>query len=262
MKVIVCMKQVPDTNEVGIDPVKGTLIREGVPSIINPDDKNAIEEAVRIKESMEDVQVTIITMGPPQAEAALREALAMGADEAILLSDREFAGSDTWATSAILAAAINKIGDYDIIFCGGQSIDGATAQVGPKIAEHLRLPQVTYVSNVKINGNEVITHRVVEDGYYVVKSPMPVLLTAIKDLNNPRYPSIKGIYKAYREKKIKIWNVDDIIVDREHIGLKGSPTNIKSSFTPSVQLKGEILSGTTKEVINKLIVNLREKQVI
>lgn len=262
MKVIVCIKQVPDVNEVRIDPIDGTLIREGVPSIINPDDKNAIEEAVRIKESMDDVHVTVISMGPPQAESALREALAMGSDEAILLSDKEFAGSDTWATSAILAAAISKIGDYNIILCGTQSTDGYTAQVGPKIAEHLKLPQITYVSNLKVNGNDVITHRVVEDGYYVIKSQMPVLLTAIKDLNTPRYPSIKGIYKAYREKEIKVWNINDIIVDRENIGLKGSPTNVKSSFTPSVKFNGEILSGTTKEVINELIAKLREKQVI
>ncbi|WP_097028335.1 electron transfer flavoprotein subunit beta/FixA family protein [Clostridium peptidivorans] len=262
MKIIVCMKQVPDTNEVKIDPVKGTLIRDGVPSIINPDDKNAIEEAVRIKESREDAHVTVISMGPPQAGTALREALAMGADEAILLSDREFAGSDTWATSAILASAINRIGDYDIIFCGRQAIDGDTAQVGPEIAEHLKLPQITYVSNLEIHEDEVITHRTVEDGYYVIKSQMPVLLTAIKDLNTPRYPSIKGIYQAYREKEIKIWSINDIIVDRENIGLKGSPTNVKSSFTPSVKFNGEILSGTTKEVINELIVKLREKQVI
>ena len=152
MNIIVCIKQVPDTNEVRIDPVRGTLIRDGIPSIINPDDKNALEEAIRIKERYEDVHVMVLSMGPPQAENALREALAMGADEAILLSDRQFGGSDTWGTSIILAAAINKIGKYDIIFCGRQAIDGDTAQVGPEMAEHLGLPQITYVSKLEVKG--------------------------------------------------------------------------------------------------------------
>ncbi|SQC02635.1 electron transfer flavoprotein beta-subunit [Clostridium tetanomorphum] len=210
MRIIVCIKQVPDTNEVRIDPIKGTLIREGVPSIINPDDKNAIEEAVRIKENLKDVEIVALCMGPPQAEIALREALAMGVDDAILLSDRQFAGSDTWATSLILASAINKIGDYEIIFCGRQAIDGDTAQVGPEVAEHLNIPQITYVNNLEIQGKEVIAHRATEDGYYIIKSKMPILLTTIKDLNKPRYPSILGIYNAFREKEIKVWNINDI----------------------------------------------------
>lgn len=261
MNIVVCIKQVPDTNEVKIDPVKGTLIREGVPSIINPDDKNALEEALRIKEKFGDVHVTILSMGPPQAEVALREALALGADEAILLSDRQFGGSDTWGTSVILAAAIKKIGNYDIIFCGRQAIDGDTAQVGPEIAEHLDLPQITYVSDLQIHGHEVIAKRAIEDGYYVIKSKMPVLLTAIKELNETRYPSIRGIYASFREKSITVWNINDIEVDRTSIGLKGSPTNVKKSFTPSIEFKGEIITGTVEEASRTLAHKINEKRV-
>ncbi|WIV11985.1 electron transfer flavoprotein subunit beta/FixA family protein [Proteiniborus sp. MB09-C3] len=264
MRIIVCVKQVPDTNEVRIDPVKGTLIREGVPSIINPDDKNALEEALKIKATLEDAEVIVLTMGPPQAKEALREAIAMGADEAILLSDRAFAGADTWATSVTLAAAIKKIGDYDIIFCGRQAIDGDTAQVGPQIGEHLGLPQITYVENLEVSGRSVTAHRSLEDGYYVVKAEMPVLLTAIKELNAPRYPSIKGVYKAYRnEELIKIWTVDDIDVDREQIGLKGSPTQVKRSFTPETRKTGgEMLTGNVSEIAKQFMVRLKERQII
>lgn len=264
MRIIVCVKQVPDTNEVRIDPVKGTLIREGVPSIINPDDKNALEEALKIKETHDGVEVIVLSMGPPQAKEAMREAIAMGADEAILLSDRAFGGADTWATSSTLAAAIRKIGDYDIIFCGRQAIDGDTAQVGPQIAEHLGLPQITYVEKLEINGKNVTAHRALEDGYYVVKSEMPVLLTAIKELNEPRYSSIKGIYKAYRnEELIKVWTVDDIDVDREQIGLKGSPTQVKKSFTPeSRKTGGEMLTGNANEIARQFVVRLKERQII
>jgi electron transfer flavoprotein beta subunit len=261
MNIVVCIKQVPDTNEVKIDPVKKTLIREGVPSIINPDDKNALEEALRIKEKFEDVHVTILSMGPRQAEVALREALAMGADEAILLSDRQFGGSDTWGTSVILASAIKKIGNYDIIFCGRQAIDGDTAQVGPEIAEHLDLPQITYVSDLKICGDEVIAKRAIEDGYYVIKSKMPVLLTAIKELNETRYPSVRGIYEAFREKSITVWNINDIEVDKTNIGLKGSPTNVKRSFTPSIEFNGEIITGNVEEVSRTLAQKINEKLV-
>ncbi len=264
MRIIVCVKQVPDTNEVRIDPVKGTLIREGVPSIINPDDKNALEEALKIKETYDDVEVIVLSMGPPQAKEAMREAIAMGADEAILLSDRAFGGADTWATSSTLAAAIRKIGDYDIIFCGRQAIDGDTAQVGPQIAEHLGLPQITYVEKLEINDKNITAHRSLEDGYYVIKSEMPVLLTAIKELNEPRYPSIKGIYKAYRnEELIKIWTVDDIDVDREQIGLKGSPTQVKKSFTPaSSKTGGEMLTGSPSDIARQFVVRLKERQII
>lgn len=264
MRIVVCVKQVPDTNEVRIDPVKGTLIREGVPSIINPDDKNALEEALKIKDTHDDVEVIVLTMGPPQAKEALKETIAMGADEAILLSDRAFAGADTWATSVTLAAAIKKIGHYDMIFCGRQAIDGDTAQVGPQIGEHLGVPQVTYVEKLEINGKNITAQRSLEDGYYVVKAEMPVLLTAIKELNAPRYPSIKGIYKSFRnEELIKVWTVDDIDVDREQIGLKGSPTQVKRSFTPeSRKTGGEMLKGSANEIARQFVVRLKERQII
>lgn len=263
MRIIVCLKQVPDTNEVKIDPVKGTLIREGVPSIINPDDKNALEQALLIKDKYEDVEVIVLSMGPPQAEVALKEALAMGADEAILLSDRAFGGADTWATSTTLAAGIKKIGDFDIIFCGRQAIDGDTAQVGPQIAEHLGIPQVTYVEKLEINGKEIKAQRALEDGYFVIEAKMPVLLTAIKELNDPRYPSIKGIYSAYKKNDVKVWTVNDIEVDITQIGLTGSPTQVKKSFTPeSKKTGGEKLTGTPAEIARKLVVGLKERQII
>ena len=263
MNIIVCLKQVPDTTEVRIDPVRGTLIREGVPSIINPDDRNALEEALRIKDERKDVKVTVLSMGPPQAEVALKEALAMGADDAVLLSDRAFAGSDTWATSTAIAAGIKKIGDYSIIFCGRQAIDGDTAQVGPQIAEHLDLPQITYVEELKIEGDKVIAKRALEDGHFLVESSMPVLLTAIKELNEPRYPSIKGIYEAHEEGKVKIWSAEDVKADFDNLGLNGSPTKVNKSFTPQGRKgEGEIFKGGNKDSVNSLIVRLREKHII
>jgi electron transfer flavoprotein alpha/beta subunit len=263
MNIIVCIKQVPDTNEVKIDPVKGTLIREGVPSIINPDDKNALEEALRIKDEKENVKVTVLSMGPPQAEVALVEAIAMGADEGILLSDRAFAGSDTWATSTALAAGIKHIGDYDIIFCGRQAIDGDTAQVGPQIAEHLGIPQVTYVEELNIEEENIRVRRALEDGYFIIESKLPVLVTAIKELNEPRYPSIKGIYEAYRENKIKVLSAEDIRADEDNIGLDGSPTQVNKSFTPPGKGgKSEMLDGSPKEQARKLIVRLKEEKII
>lgn len=263
MNIIVCIKQVPDTTEVRIDPVRGTLIREGVPSIINPDDRSGLEEALRIKDGNKDVRVIALSMGPPQADVALREAIAMGADEGILLSDRAFAGADTWATSTALAAGIKAIGDYSIIICGRQAIDGDTAQVGPQIAEHLNLPQITYVESLKIESDKVIAKRALEDGYFVIESEMPVLLTAIKELNEPRYPSMKGIYDAYKEDKIKTWSAKDINADFDNLGLKGSPTKVSKSFTPTGRDGiGKIFKGDTKESVRELIIKLKEDHLI
>jgi len=262
MKIIVCVKQVPDTTEVRIDPVKGTLIREGVPSILNPDDANALEEALRLKDKNQDVHITVVTMGPPQAEAVLRECLAMGADEAILLSDRAFAGADTWATSNTLAAAVRKIGEYDIIFCGRQAIDGDTAQVGPQLAERLGIPQVTYVKDFTMEGNEITVHRALEDGYEVIRVKTPVLLTAIKELNKPRYMSIRGIYDAFREKEITVWSLADLGVAQDQVGLEASPTKVFRSFTPEPKGKGIMLEGTTKEKVEQLIYHLKQKHAI
>lgn len=261
MKIIVCIKQVPDTTEVKLDPKTGRLIRDGVPSIINPDDRNALEEALRIKDSTPNTTVTVVSMGPPQADVAMREALAMGADEAILISGREFGGSDTWATSYIIATAIKKIPDFDIIFCGRQAIDGDTAQVGPQIAEQLDIPQITYVQALKVEGDKVIAQRQLEDGYSVVEAKMPVLLTAIKELNAPRYMTPAGIFDAYK-KEVKIWGFDDVPVDPEKIGLKGSPTNVNRTFSPEAKGQGVMLEGADKATVKKLIDCLDEKHLL
>lgn len=263
MKIVVCIKQVPDTTEVKIDHKTGTLIRDGVPSIINPDDMNAIEEAIRLKDTQDDITITVLSMGPPQADIALREALAMGADEAILLTDRAFAGSDTWATATILAAALKKIGNIDIIFCGRQAIDGDTAQVGPEIAEFLDLPQITYVEDLKIENNKVVAHRATEEGYYIIESPMPVLLTAIKELNEPRYPRMARIYDAFAPNApVIFWSANDINVDLSQIGVKNSPTNVYKSFVPTKEFKGEVLKGTSKETATQLVGKISELKII
>ena len=196
MRIVVCVKQVPNTNEIKINPETGTLIRDGVESILNHDDANALEQALQIKDDQPDTVVTVVTMGPPQAKEMLQECIAMGADEAILLSDRALGGSDTWATSNALAAGIKTIGDFDLILAGRQAIDGDTAQVGPQIAEKLRLPQVTYVKEFRMDGKDIYVKRALEDGYEELKLQMPCVLTAIKDLNTPRYMSIRGILKA------------------------------------------------------------------
>lgn len=261
MRIVVCIKQVPDTTEVKLDPKTGRLIREGVPSIINPDDKNALEEALRIKDTHEGVFVTVISMGPMQADVALREALAMGADEAILVSAREFGGSDTWATSYIIASAIKKIQDYDIIFCGRQAIDGDTAQVGPQIAEQLGIPQITYVQKLDIEGDRVIAQRALEDGYSVVEAKMPVLLTAIKELNTPRYMSPRGIYEAY-EKPVTIWGFGDVPVEQDKIGLQGSPTNVFKTFSPETKSEGVMLEGADRNTVKSLIEKLEAKHLL
>ncbi|OJT79025.1 electron transfer flavoprotein subunit beta, partial [Clostridioides difficile] len=247
MNIVVCLKQVPDTNEVKINKETGTLIRDGVPSIINPDDRNALEEALKMKDELGAV-IKVISMGPPQAKSALKEALAMGADEAYLISDRAFGGSDTWATSTIIAAAIEKVGKYDVIFCGRQAIDGDTAQVGPEVAEFLGIPQVTYAKEVKVQDDKLLVTRYTETGDYLIEAKMPVLLTAIKELNNPRYPSVKGILEAYNngDAKITVLTLADLDVDTTQIGLKGSPTNVYKSFVPVKDKHNEIIEGINK----------------
>jgi electron transfer flavoprotein beta subunit len=259
MKIVVCLKQVPDTNQVRIDPVTGTLIREGVPSIINPEDKHALEEALRIKDA-NGAHVTVLSMGPMQAEAALREAMAMGADEAILISDRAFAGADTLATSHALAGALKKL-EYDIIFAGRQAIDGDTAQVGPEIAEHLGLPQVTYVQKVEVAGDSLKVTKGLEDGYEVLEVKMPCLLTAIKELNEPRYMDAKNIFQIFK-KDITIWSADDIDVDKALLGLKGSPTKVKRSWPKENKGKGEVVNMSAKEAAAFAAAKLKEKHYI
>lgn len=261
-KIIVCAKQVPDTNVIKINPKTGTLIREGVPSILNNDDANALEEALKIKDKYPDTHITVITMGPPQANDLLFECIAMGADEGILVSDRAVGGSDTWATSNTLEAAVRKVGDFDLLWAGRQAIDGDTAQVGPQLAEKLGLPQVTYVEDFEIDDDlkNITVKRQLEDGYEVIKLQTPCMLTAIKELNEPRYMSMSGIFG---EKKMTTWNAKDIEVDLNTVGLEASPTNVFRSFTPAPKGKGVILEGDTgKEIADELLVNLKEKQVI
>lgn len=243
MRIIVCIKQVPNTNEVKINKETGTLIRDGVPSIINPDDMNALEEALRIKDKTNS-EVIVVTMGPPQAKSALKEAIAMGADKAYLISDRAFGGSDTWATATIMSAAIEKIGNYDMVFCGRQAIDGDTAQVGPEIAEFLGIPQVTYAKDVKVDGKIVWVTRYTDFGDIIYKIQMPLLITAIKELNKPRYPKIARIFEAYSgDDNIEVLGLQDLVIDSTQIGLKGSPTNVYKSFVPVKEKHFEFIEG-------------------
>ena len=263
MNIVVCVKQVPDTTEVKLDPKTGTLIREGVPSIINPDDKAGVEAALRIKEHVGGT-VTVLTMGPPQADIALRETLAMGADEAILLSDRAFAGADTWATSSTLAAAIKKL-DYDLIVAGRQAIDGDTAQVGPQIAEHLGIPQVSYVEGVeKVTENSIILKRQFEDRYHILEVTLPCLITTLAELNVPRYMSVSGVFDAYREKDVQHWSLEDIkdTIDMKNIGLAGSPTRVKKSFTKQAKGVGKKYEVGADEAVDIIVNKLEEKYII
>ncbi len=264
--IIVCAKQVPDTNEIKINPATGTLIRDGVVSILNHDDNNALEEALKIKDKYDDVHITVISMGPPQAQDLLFECIAKGADEGILISDRAVGGSDTWATSNTLEAGVRKWvkenGPYDMIFAGRQAIDGDTAQVGPQLAEKLDLPQVTYVEQFEISDDlkTVTVHRQLEDGYEEIEVKNPCMLTTIKELNTPRYMSMAGIFGA---KDIKVWNAKDIEVDLTKVGLEASPTNVFRSFTPAPKGKGQMLDGdTANDVAKSLLINLKGKHAI
>lgn len=261
MEIIVCLKQVPNTNEVKIDPEKGTLIRQGVPAIINPEDKHALEAALQLKEAYGG-NVTVLSMGPLEATKALREALAMGADLAILLSDRAFAGADTLATSYTLVKAIEKIGSYDLIFCGRQAIDGDTAQVGPEIAEQLGIPQITYVKDIQLMDRRLKVEKVLEDGYAVVETTLPALLTVVSELNQPRYPSIRGIVNAFQKEQVRVWSALDLSVDQSRLGLDGSPTQVVKTFTPSSKRSTEILEGELSDVVSTLVDKLRDKNVI
>ena len=240
MKIVVCMKQVPDTTEVRIDPVTNTLIRDGVPAIINPDDKCGIECALQIKEQVPGTTVTVVTMGIPSAEIALREALAMGCDEAVLLTDRKLGGADTWATSSAIAGAVKKLG-ADLVICGRQAIDGDTAQVGVQIAIHLDLPVVTYVEKlVEVTESSITVQRQYEDRYQTIRMNYPCLITAIGDLNEPRYMSVSGCFEAY-QKEIRVMTYADIadVVDESNVGLAGSPTNVVVSTTKEAKGAGE-----------------------
>ena len=267
MKIIVCVKQVPDTSGVVAVKADGTMDRAAMATISNPDDMNALEAALQIKETNPDVKVCVVSMGPPPTESMLRECLAMGADEAYLVSAREFGGADTWATSNTLTAAIEKIGveKGDIVMCGRQAIDGDTAQVGPQIAEKLGLPQVTYAADIAKDGENITVKRMLEDGYMTIKVKTPCLLTCIKELNNPRYMSIGGIYATY-SKPLETFDYEKLkdhkLINVDTIGLKGSPTNIFKSFTPPQKGAGQMLEGDGKETCEKLAGILAAKHII
>ena len=236
MEILVCVKQVPDTAEVKIDPEKHTVIRAGVPNIFNPFDQNALEAALQLKDS-QGARVTLLSMGPPQAEEVLREGLAMGADDAYLLTDRKVGGSDTLATGYCLAQAVRKVAElqgveqFDVVLCGKQAIDGDTAQVGPQIATELGIPQITYAAEINVDGTTVRVKQQNEEGYIVTEAQFPVLITAVKELNEPRFPTIRGTMKA-KKREIPHLSADDIKVDETKIGLKGSPTMVRKIFTP------------------------------
>ncbi|MDR5586256.1 MULTISPECIES: electron transfer flavoprotein subunit beta/FixA family protein [Clostridium] len=260
MNIVVCVKQVPDTTAVKIDPKTGTLIRDGVPSIMNPEDKHALEGALQLKETL-GAKVTVISMGLPMAKATLREALCMGADEAILLTDRALGGADTLATSKALAGVIAKL-DYDLVFAGRQAIDGDTAQVGPEIAEHLNIPQVTYVQGVEAkNEGTLLVNRALEDGYEKIEIKTPCLLTAIEELNEARYMNVANIFST-NDDQIKVMSADDIDVDKAELGLKGSPTKVKKSMTKEVKGAGEVVNKPAKEAVTYVLGKLQEKHYI
>jgi len=263
MKIVVCIKQVPDAKDVRLDPVTNTLAREGVQSIMNPYDRHALEEAVRLKEAYGGT-VTVLSMGPPQAEATLREAISCGADEAVLVSDRAFAGADTWATSTTLGKAIESIGEYDLVLCGRQAIDGDTAQIGPQVADFLGLPQVTYVCDIEqVSGEEMIVRRRMENGYERIQVSFPALLTVIGELNTPRHAVIRSLLDACEDKApIKVWNAADIGVQTSDVGLAGSLTHVIKTFAPKFEREGEILEGDTQEAVRTLIGKLKEARLI
>ncbi|MFC1568121.1 electron transfer flavoprotein subunit beta/FixA family protein [Candidatus Margulisiibacteriota bacterium] len=260
MNIIVCIKQVPDTTEVKINPETNTLIREGVPSIVNPFDENAVEAALKLKEKLGG-KVTVITMGPPQAAEALKNTLAMGADEAILVSDRAFAGSDTWATSYTLAQAIKKLGQFDLILCGKQAIDGDTAQVGPGIAEWLNIPQVTFAVKIEAEEKKAKVERMLEEVNEVVETPLPAVITVVKQINEPRLPSLKGMMRA-KKTEIKTLKADDIQAEAKNIGLNGSPTQVVKIFTPPPKSGGEKLEGEANEIVDRLVAKIKERKII
>ena len=262
MNIIVCIKQVPGSTKVNINPETNTLVREGVEAIINPFDMYAIEEGIRIKEKIGG-KVTVITMGPKQAEDALRQAVALGADEGVLVSDRAFAGADTWATSYTLSQGIKKIGAYDLIICGKQAMDGDTAQVGPGIAEHLNIPFVAWVRKIdEIKEGYIKVQRMMEDGHDIIEMALPALITVVKEINEPRIESLRGKMKAKKYMPLN-YSAKDIAGELEKLGLRGSPTIVERIFVPVRGGKKEMLEGATVgEKVGKLLGKLKESKII
>jgi len=260
LRIAVCIKQVPDTTEVRMDPEKGTLVREGVESIVNPFDTYALEEGVRLKEA-HGGEVVAVTMGPPQAEAALRECVSVGADEVVLVSDRAFAGSDTWATSYTLAAALKQVG-FDLIVCGKQAIDGDTAQVGPGMAVHLDLPQATYVRKVReVTAERLVVERLLEEGVEVMELPLPAMITVVKEINEPRLPSLKGKMRA-RKAEIRTITAGELDLPAGDLGLDGSPTRVMKIFAPAPREGGEVFEGEPEETTGKILSVLEKEGLV
>ena len=269
MKILVCVKQVPDTSEIKVDPVTNTLIRKGVPSIVNPMDLNAVETAVQLKEQNPDTTITLLSMGPPPAEEALRECLSMGCDDAFLLTDRAFGGADTYATSYSLYVAVKHIEEmkgekFDLIICGIMAVDGDTGQVGPELAEHFGLPQITYCIGAELKGDKLVTKRAHEMGYELLETQLPCLIAVTKDINKPRRGTVRGKIAAKRA-KIEWISADALgeALDRTKIGLKGSPTNVRSAHPPKMRTRGEDVSGKdAKESVANLMKKLSEGNLI
>lgn len=261
MNIIVCIKQVPDTTAVRIDPDTRTLVREGVPSIVNPFDMYAIEEGIRLKEKYGGA-VTALTMGPPQAEAVLREAIALGVDDAVHLCDAEFKGSDTLATSYVLSLAVKKIGVFDLVLCGKQASDGDTAQVGPGIAVQLGIPQVIFVRKIAgIMDGAVTAERITEEGYDIVRAPLPALLSVVKEINEPRLPSLKGKMRA-KKAEIRKWGASDIGAETSRIGLDGSPTWVERVFNPPLREAHEPWHGDVPDLVGRLIGEFEKVKIV
>ncbi|MBI4963946.1 MAG: electron transfer flavoprotein subunit beta/FixA family protein [Desulfomonile tiedjei] len=261
MNIIVLVKQVPNTSEVRIDPKTGNLIREGVESIINPEDRHALEAAIQIRDTVGG-SVTVLSMGPPQAMEAVCEALAMGADRGILLTDKAFAGADTWATSTTLGMAISRIGEFDLILGGRQAVDGDTAQIGPQVAEFLGIPQLTYVTKLDVLEGKVIAERALEEGCERIETPTPVLATVLADLNQPRHPTVAGILSATADRApIEIWNGADIGAKALQMGLMGSLTQVVRTFTPKEARNTQYLEGSPASIADQLIQALKKREI-
>jgi len=259
LNVIVCVKQVPGTNEVKMNKETNTIIREGIEAIINPFDTYAVEEAVRLKEKTGG-KATVLSMGIPSVAELLKETISVGIDEAVLLSDRAFAGSDSLATSYALSMGIRKIGNYDLIICGKQAMDGDTAQVGPGLAEKLGIPHTTYVRKIEEIGEDFIRcQRMTEDGYEVIEMPLPAVITVVKEINEPRLPSLKGKMRA-KKTEVNVWTADDIGADKALCGLNGSPTQVVKTFVPEHDVDSEIIGGTPEEQAGTLARKLLSMQ--
>ncbi|MDP3012445.1 MAG: electron transfer flavoprotein subunit beta/FixA family protein [Candidatus Hydromicrobium sp.] len=264
IKIVVCIKQVPGTTEIKIDPETNTLIREGIENIINPFDAYAIEEGVRIRERFNDgeVEVIALTMGPPQSREILKEAISVGVDSAILLSDRAFAGADTWATSTTLAKAINKIEDCRLIILGKQTLDGDTGQVGPELAQRLNIPFIGYASSIlEINRNKMKVKRLMEDRYETFEINLPAAISVVKDINTPRVPSLRGKMKA-KSAEIPVWDAKQLEADEDEVGLSGSYTQVVKIFTPKIKHEIKMIEGSTGEQVEQLYKELKELNVI